>query len=806
MLADEKALHDLEWGRLLAQLAARATGEDAAALCLSLPFLEEDAAWERLAVVSELVCCFADDDAPPRLPARPVREALARVRGEGSVPPDALRAIAADLGLYAALARYLENRRDRCPRNAALVVPAGAERRPLSLSRLASEIESAFEPDGTIADTASRELGPLRRRAMAQRQALLVRLDGIAEREADLLQERTITLRNDRFVLPVRADAHRRLRGIVHGTSGTGATVFVEPEEIVGLANDLVLAQEDVVREEARILAALSGAVRDELPEVAAACDAVVDAEVRIAAARLARDLDAAVPARAAGGEAELVAVRHPLLALDGVKVVAATVSVRRGACLLVSGPNAGGKTVLLKSVGLCGLMLAAGLPIPADPRSRCGVPRAVFTDIGDDQSLEHNLSTFSAHMKNIGEILSRARAGSVILLDELCAGTDPFEGAALAEAVLDALIAAGATALATTHFDALKSRAQSKAGYVNGAMGFDVGGSRPTFVLRLGLPGSSSAFAVAARYGIPAPVLDAARRFLPEGVQELASAVAALDKAKRDAEIERLALAEQRTALADEARRHADEIARLRGREEKFIDKEREALWQEIRRARERVRDAETALKRRKVDAAAVKSTREAVNDVAGRLTPAGALGAAPVDALPGAPARPADVVEGARVYVVSLAKEAVVAQALKGNTAYVTMGAARMRVALEDLRHLPGPAPKGAKAKPRARDVEPPEAEERTEAAPGAFFRAADNVLDLRGATADEGVERADAFLDRAVRDGADAVCIIHGYGTGALRDAIRRLVEGSRYVERFRPGEREEGGDGVTVAWLR
>lgn len=812
MPPNEKALHDLEWRRLLGHLAARASCEEAAELCRSLPFLGEEAAWERLAVISELALCLAGDDPPPRLPARPVKEALARVRGEGTLPAEALRDVAADLGLYAALARFLDNRRDRCPRNAALVVPPGAERYALSLSRLASEIESSFEPDGAIADSASRELGPLRRRAVAIRQGLLARLEAVAEREADLLQERTITLRNDRYVLPVRADAHRRLRGIVHGTSGTGATVFVEPEEVVALANDHVLAQEDVAREEARILAALGAAVRDQLPQVAFACAAVVEAEVRIAAARLARDLDAAVPGRSGGGDAELVAVRHPLLLLDGVAVIPATVSVRRGACLLVSGPNAGGKTVLLKTLGLCGLMLSAGLPIPADPRSRCGVPRAVLTDIGDDQSLENALSTFSAHMKNIAGIIAAAREGALVLLDELCSGTDPLEGAALAEAVLDALVGAGATALATTHFDALKSRAQEKPGYANAAMGFDAGGGRPTFELRIGLPGSSSAFAVAARYGIPAAVLDAARGFLPEGVRELASTVEALDRARRGAEVERMALAEQRKALEAEARRHADETARLRAREDKFVDKEREALWLEIRRARERVRDAESALKRRRVDASSVKAAREAVNAVAEGLSPGGALGAGDGADLPGAPATPSDVREGARVHVVSIGKEAIVASPLKGNTAFVTVGAARMRVALEDLRALgggrPADRPKGGRAAPGVRVRAEPEepGEERTEAAPGAFFRTADNVLDLRGETSDEAIRRAEAFLDAALRGGADTVCIIHGHGTGALRDAVRGLLEGSRYVERFRPGERAEGGDGVTVAWLR
>jgi DNA mismatch repair protein MutS2 len=804
MIANEKTLHDLEWGRLLGHLAARCASDASAERCRALPFLEDDDAWERLAAVSELVACLRDDDAPPRLTARPVAEALAQVRGAGAVPAEALRAVAANLGLYAALARFLDNRRDRCPRNVAAVIPAGAERYALSLSRLAAEIESAFEPDGAVSDTASPELGKLRRRAISLRQGLLTRLDEIAARDGDLLQERTVTIRNDRYVLPVRTDAHRRIRGIVHGTSSTGATVFVEPEEVVGLANDLTLAREDVLREEARILAALRDAVRDQIDEVGFACGCIVDADVRIAAARLAADLDAAVPQRAEPGEAEIIRARHPLLALDGVAVVPATVSLHRGECLLVSGPNAGGKTVLLKTVGLFGLMLAAGLPVPADPRSRLGIPRTVLTDIGDDQSLENNLSTFSAHMRNMAAILAAARAGGVALLDELCVGTDPLEGAALAEAVLEALVAGGATALATTHFDTLKSRAQDKPGFVNAAMGFDVSGGRPTFELRLGLPGSSSAFSVAARYGIPDGVLEAARRLLPEGVRELASAVEALDRAKRAADIERLALAEQRTSLAAEARRHADEVARLRSREDNFIDKEREALWQEIRKARERVRDAEATLKRRKVEPGAAKAARDAVNAVAERLAPGAALDPGRIDELPGAPARPEELDEGARVYVVSMGKEAVVAAPLRGNTVFVRIGTARLRVPMEDLRYVGEARPRGASAArtPAPRETRP----ERDDAAREVVVRTAGNTLDLRGVRADEAIDRVDAFLDALLRDGTDSGFVIHGFGTGALRDGVRSYLGGSRYVARWRPGEREEGGDGVTVVWLR
>jgi DNA mismatch repair protein MutS2 len=287
--------------------------------------------------------------------------------------------------------------------------------------------------------------------------------------------------------------------------------------------------------------------------------------------------------------------------------------------------------------------------------------------------------------------------------------------------------------------------------------------------------------------------------------VRELASAVEALDAAKHAAEIERLALAEQRSTLASEAKRHADEVARLRARDERIVDKEREALWQEIRRARERVRDAEATLKRRKADPAATKAARDAINDVALRLAPGGALDPNRIDELPGAPARPEDLGTGSRVHVISLGKEAAVAEPLRGNTVFVRIGAARLRVTLDDLRYLGEPRPRaGAPRKPSAPARE--EAPDAVEAVPGGPVRAGDNVLDLRGATVDEAIDRVDAFLDAMLGAGADTAFVIHGFGTGALRDAIRAHLDGSRYVARWRPGDREEGGDGVTVAWLR
>jgi DNA mismatch repair protein MutS2 len=797
-----KTLVDLEWTRLLGHLARRAASIEGAGRCLSLDFPEPATARERLALVGEFQACIAAGDPPPALPARPVSEWLARVRGDADLPAEGLRDIAANLALAVALARWLDNRRDICQRSirALLAPPDAPPVSPVALARLAAEIEGCFDPDGNLADRASPKLHTLRRRVISLRQTLLSRLDEIAEREGDLLQDRSITLRNDRFVLPVRADAHRRLGGIVHGTSGTGSTIFVEPEQSVELGNELMLAREEVSREEARILTELRRAVGDQLDEVTWACRALIEADLRSAAARMARDLDAAAPLAATAGTIDLIDARHPLLLLEGVEVVPSRIALEAGHCLLISGPNAGGKTVVLKTVGLCGLMLAAGLPIPAAPESRFGPPSRVLTDIGDDQSLELSLSTFSARMRNIAGILASARDGCLVLLDELAAGTDPSEGAALAEALLAHLGGLRATTLATTHSDVLKSRAQDLAGFANAAMGFDPGQGRPTFQLRPGVPGSSSALVAAERYGIPRAVVQRARELLPEGLQRLSRVVEALDVARRETELERLALGVQRQTLAAAEQRTRDELNRLRQRQDRFVDQEAATLHAAIRAAREKVRDAEQTVRRRGADPAVVRRARDEINAIAAGLEPGGPLSATAVADLPGRPAAPGELIVGARVWVPSLAAEAVIVSPARGARVEVQAGAVRVRAVSAGLRLLDRTAP-GHRPGTRGRVAAAVETAPR-----GDVVRTSETTLDLRGRTVDEALAETEAFLDAALGSGTEAVFVLHGHGTGALRDAVRRYLDGSRYVATHRPGQREEGGDGITVAWLR
>jgi len=803
---NQKVQHDLEWTHLLAHLASRAHNEVAKRLCLALPLRDKDEAWAHLGLVGEFLHCIDADDAPPVLDAPDVGEALAHIRSDSAVPATCLIDVAVNLKRFGALARYLQNRTDVCPKNAALVLPPEVVPSLISLARLAAEIESTFEPDGSIADTASSELQRLRARTQSLRQNLLVALERIAEQHADVLQDRTITLRNDRFVLPVRADAHRPLSGIVHGTSGSGATMFVEPERAVGMGNDLTLAREAVVREEQRILNALRGGVRDMLDEVSYACQQVAAVEVRIAAARLAWDLDAAVPQRGRDGEVRLLRARHPLLQLQKERVVPNDIALKPGHTLLISGPNAGGKTVLLKTAGLLSLMLQAGLPISADPDSTVDIPDAVLSDIGDDQSIDLALSTFSAHMQNIAAILERATQGAVVLLDELCAGTDPIEGAALAAAILDKLNAFGAMTLATTHFDALKTHAHESPRFTNCATGFDAATGQPTYRIHSGVPGASSALETALRYGIPASVIDSARKAIPEGVRRLSDAVSALELAREDLLREQRAAAQERQESEAHNQALQAELARLKARDDKLLSRESEQLWAAIRAARDKVRTAENTLRRRQASAAQIRTVRDEVNAVAEQLAPGAALSTTDMDALPGVPAQADQVRSGVAVYVVSMAKEGTVAADLQGNTVFVAVGRMQLRVPLSDLRVLkPAAQKKRGPAKPRQA---PPVAADFA-AAPVSVpvaVRTDSNTLDVRGLTADEAVDRLDAFLDSALRSAWDVAFVLHGHGTGVLRNAVRAHVADSPYVSDARPGTRDEGGDGITALFLR
>ena len=792
-----KTLADLEWSRLCEALAERCSSGPGAAEARELLLLDDRAAVSARYSLVEESLRLQEEGAPIELGAlRPIDTLIDRARIQGVLDAGELRDVAATLGAAVDAARRLGSRRATVPLLAERLAPARA------LEDLVRTIAAKFNEDGTIADDASPELRRARRVVATERARVVARVEELMHRHRELLQDAFFTVRDGRYVLPVRTDAHERVPGIVHGTSASGATVFVEPRAIVGMGNRLKMASADAEREEARILADLSAEVGRVADAAARAAAAATTLDVLFAVARLARDLDARIPRLADEPRIRLPAVRHPLLVLDGrTAVVPNDVDLQPGHALVVSGPNAGGKTVALKTAGIVALMVRAGLPVPAE-EGEVGIFGDVFTDVGDDQSLSLSLSTFSAHLTNLGRILGAAGWGDLVLLDEIAAGTDPDEGASLARAIVESLCERGATCAVTTHYPSLKEAAATDDRFVNASVGFDVARMAPSFVLTTGVPGASVALAIAARFGIPDSVVARARSLLGVGAVAFQDAVVRLAEARGRAEEEAGRARAEREAAADALQAAEEEIERARARDQKQATREAVEVVDAARRARQQIEEAQARVRRRRVRPEDLTTARQALAEVAPAIAPGGVLARA---AAPPAPesrsASEAELVPGAAVWVPSLGGKGRVVEAPRRGKVRVVLGALGTTVDVAQVRILTGAGARTAPKPPRL--------------APAAFDAAADptdpvqtseNTCDVRGLRAEEALEHAERFLDTMMREGRQCAFVIHGHGTGVLRSQVRDVLGKSRYVERFRPGHVGEGGDGVTVFWIR
>lgn len=795
-----KTRADLEWDRVLEALADRSASSSGKRLARALPFASTRAGV--LVALGEVREAVDLDVAGEPLPAADVPEidhALDRARIGAVLANEELRAVIACLGAARALRRFLHARRARVPAlDAACAVDP-------SLDDLMLRLATCFDPDGALADRASPRLADLRADRRAGRDRLVRRLDDLMKKHEDILQDRFWTERDGRYVLPVRSDAHERFPGIVHATSGSGATVFVEPRALVELGNRQKMLDAEVAREEEAVYAALSAQVADAVERIAAAARALAHADVRAASAKLARDLRLWFP-EILEGEAnlDLVGARHPLLALDGVEVVPSDLSLGRGRAMIVSGPNAGGKTVALKTLGLAALMLRAGLPIPAKDGSRATIFEIVLTDVGDDQNLHKSLSTFSAHVTNLAEILGEARPGALVLLDELAGGTDPREGEALAAAVLDSLCARGGAVACTTHYEGLKALALGDPRFINASVGFDLATMSPTFKLAIGIPGASSALAVARRFGVPSTVIERAERFLTREAVTFDVMVEKLAAERRALELSRAAADREAEALRDKQRELERERERLAAKERATVTREGEALLASLKKAREDLRLAQAKLRGQKPTEDEVRSAAKAIDAVAHQTSIGGELEMrAASDAVARAPVAASEIRVGMRVYVPRLRAEAEVVEVLAGGQLRVAAGALKLGTTISEVR-----AVHAAPSEARGKGARPKRAGFTLDAAadPDVPIQTSENTVDLRGLRAHEATAMAEQFLDRSLNAGRSVAFLIHGHGTGALREAVRDAVRGSSYVARSRPGQQGEGGDGVTVVWLR
>jgi DNA mismatch repair protein MutS2 len=800
-------VEDLGWPTLVDHWAKRcATRRGEAHVRALQPFATLDEARARTGEVTEARGLAARDAALPLGSIADIAGAIERVRKSAALEAAELVAVATTGRAFAKLRTHLKT-------HAAVAPKLAARGEALAdLGHVFHPILDAFGADGRLVDHASDALGPLRK-TLASLKALLEKRMGellTDERFAPYIQDDYYTQREDRYVLPVRTDGKGFVRGIVHGTSQSGQTLFIEPEEIVDLNNRAKLAEADVADEERRILIKFSGWVAEEANAFATAGDVAEVLDAIAAAAVMADDTISAEPILDEQPRIALLHARHPLMLLADRRCVANDVTVAAGQTLLISGPNAGGKTVALKTVGLAALMARHGLHLTAESGSVIGWFPDVRTDIGDAQSLENELSTFSGHMVNLRELLTTAGPGSLILIDEIAVGTDPEQGAALAQAVLEALAARGVTGIVTTHYERLKALGATDARFANASVGFDLAKLEPTFKLHLGTPGSSGALAMATRMGIAADVVERARDLMGPHVAKVEELLASVADQQRRIEEERAALLAELEAV--ESDRAASRLQRER-LQQKFEKQTRVAhgeAFASLKAARREIEDI-----RRELRARAALMTPDDVKAATRALSNPGGVVAQhePKRPLPPSHApKPEQLVPGALVIVPKLGRAELV-EMLPDEKVEVRVGGMRSIVPLAevmmDSHRNARRAGIATRAKSEAAADQPAPTVELVNGVPAggrATARTVETTVDVRGNRADEAVSQVDQFVDESLMAGREAIFIIHGHGTGALKTAIRSHLGGHKGIDKFRPGEQNEGGDGVTVAFLR
>jgi DNA mismatch repair protein MutS2 len=723
--------------------------------------------------------------------AHDIGPSIERASRGGRLEPEQFLAIADTLDAAARLGTSLADERR------ALLRELGRELHPLPAVR--STLARSFDPVGELLDTASPRLGGLRAAVRVAYNRLRRRLDALVGAElGSALQEPIVTLRNGRYVVPVKAEARSRVKGIVHDASGSGQTLFVEPLVAVELGNAWREAQVAEAEEVARILDELSALIAVNAAALRETVDALARFDLWAAKASLAADMDATRAETAERPEVVLLSARHP--GLTG-RVVPIDIRIGDGyTALVVTGPNTGGKTVTLRTLGLLSLMHQAGLHIPAEAGSRLPIWRDVFADIGDEQSVAQSLSTFSGHLRRITTIVEQAGPDTLVLLDELGAGTDPTEGSALAQALLDHFIRAGATVAATTHYAELKAYAHTTEGARNAAVEFDIDTLSPTYKLTIGLPGGSQAFAIAERLGLPEAIVDDARSRLSEAQRSFEATLASIRETE-GATSEALERARAAEARAAEALRTAlDERRRARRERDEAVRAAREDADRIVRDLRDELAATRRMLERETVTAASLDAALGRAEAIAGQLPETDHRG----DEEPAAETAPKrDWKVGDRTRSRSGGWEGRIAALEKGGRrASLEAGGMRVTVDVDDLVPAlgsPSAVSGGVGGSGRAGGSSNAAAL-RLERA-----RTVASSLDLRGARVDEALETLDRYLDDAAVAGLGSVTIIHGLGTGALRDAVRDATSGHPLVRSARPGERGEGGDGATVVTL-
>lgn len=666
---------------------------------------------------------------------------------------------------------------------------------------LEDKIFSCILSEDEMADNASPELASIRRKKRDASARIRSNLDKMIHSGAysKYLQESVVTFRGGRYVVPVKSEYRSEVAGMVHDTSSTGATVFIEPASVVNLNNDIKILEGKERDEIERILAEISSETAAFSDHIKQSFENALVLDLIFAKAQLAYKMKASMPLINDKGIIDISKARHPLLDKD--KAVPIDVKLGKDfTTLVITGPNTGGKTVSIKTIGLFCAMAMCGLMLPCADESQVSVFTSLLVDIGDEQSIEQSLSTFSGHMTNIIDIMKVADENSLILIDELGAGTDPVEGAALAEAILEDLRLKGAKIAATTHYAEIKQYALETPGVENASCEFDVNSLKPTYKLILGIPGRSNAFAISERLGIDKSVIERAGSLLSQENRRFENAVEKVEKSRKEYEDR----TKEANVLTERAKRDSEQAKKLKEEVTSLRDKELEKAKSEAKRITERAkREAQTLLEElnrlKKEERSAEEKARlakKAVNKGLDKLDEISADEFETSEDDYKDYVLPRDVKAGDNVFCKTFAQNGVVLSPkdAKGNVE-VQMGFLKTRVPQDSLV-LINKKVSTAKKTPVRKQTK---FEQKVSSA-------VNNKLDLRGKTVEEALEETDLFLDRAIMDGLGEVTIVHGKGTGALRSAVQSYLRKNKRIKSYRLGVYGEGEDGVTIVELK
>ncbi|MDX9856768.1 MAG: endonuclease MutS2 [candidate division Zixibacteria bacterium] len=789
-MIDPHTLETLEFDKVLSRIAGQCiTPYGHGEVAKFLPTTDRDAIELRHREIGEMLDIVTVGAAFPLARMEDAREVLAKTAVEGIfLDPDEIRTVLELIEVSADIFDYDRDGRDSFPLIAEYIS------RMRAFPELRKDINRTIDERGEIKDSASPQLRRIRIEMGDSKRRLLARLESIlaGQQKQSGWQTDVITQRNGRYVIPILAGQYKADSGILHDRSQSGATFYIEPNETVEMNNRLNMLMQEERLEIDRILRALTAEIASHRPALEENIRVIGRLDSYHAAARFGRAVGAARPRIDSEAGFSLVNARHPLLvAQSGIRENVIPLTLDLGEtrqAVLVTGPNTGGKTIALKTIGLLVLMSQSGLPISADPTSRMGIFEQIYADIGDEQSIELSLSTFSSHIRNIISAVKGLSDRTLVLFDEIGAGTDPKEGAALAEAIILHVISHGARLVATTHYSQLKTLPLQHPEIENASLEFNRETLAPTFRLQVGIPGSSYAVEIASRLGMPESVCAHAAKLIGSGERSLGELIASLE-----AELKKVK--EDQSELSERLAKAKELESYFRAQSERLTrdvdDEKRKALAEVDRLLEQSRRDTEQLV----ADIRKSQADKETVKQAHRRLRDLKQEAARQTDNLRAdktAPTEPATFAEGDLVRIMSLGQTGEIEQ-VQGDRARVRLGQFTTTVELRSLERL---APSGS-------------ASTRKHAAAASAFQVNESVspeIHLRGMTVEEATDALEKYLDRARLAGLGQVYVVHGKGSGALRRSLTAFLKGHADVESLRLGNWNEGGAGVTIVKLR